>query len=81
MKIKVISLTEEVLEKREYQDVVAIEVDGERKFRVCDGEPEDNNLSRNFSDVTYIPNLMKMAYEAGKKGEKLEIEYEKRDEI
>lgn len=39
-----------------------------------DGEPEDNNLNRNFNDCYSIENLIKKAYEAGKNGEVLEIE-------
>jgi len=53
----------------DFLESVSIEVDGERVFFVSDGEPEDNNLSRNFSDVHNIPRLMKMAYEAGKNGQ------------
>ena len=53
----------------DFLESVSIEVDGKRVFFVNDGEPEDNNLSRNFSDVHNIPRLMKMAYEAGKNGQ------------
>lgn len=34
-----------------------------------EGEPEDNNLSRNFSDIYLISKLIRMAYDAGKRGE------------
>ena len=44
-------------------------MDGEIKFNVSDGEPEDANLSRDFSDCFIIDNLMKLAYDAGKNGE------------
>lgn len=47
--------------------------DKSRLFSVHDGESEDNSLNRNFSNVYEIPNLMKMAYEAGKNGEEFEI--------
>jgi len=45
-------------------------------FRVSfsDGEPEDNTISRNFSDVHSILTLMKIAHEAGLRGETLEVE-------
>ncbi len=39
-----------------------------------DGEPEDNNLGRNFNSCYSIKDLVKKAYEAGKSGESLEIE-------
>ena len=38
------------------------------------GDSEDNTLSRNFSDVYQIENLIREAYEAGKNGEDLNIE-------
>lgn len=38
-----------------------------------DGEPEDNNLGRNFSDVYSIVELVKEAYEAGFNAEEFEI--------
>lgn len=36
-----------------------------------DGEPEDNNLCRNFSNVYAIPELIELAYKAGLAGEEL----------
>lgn len=38
--------------------------------------PEDNTLSRNFSDCYDIPNLLRMAYQAGKNNEEFVVEYE-----
>lgn len=58
----------------ETSNVVTIYVDEKEVFSVHDGEPEDNNLYRNFSDVLGIPDLMKMAYEAGKAGEAFILE-------
>jgi hypothetical protein len=45
---------------------------GESSFSFLDGEPEDANISRDFSDVTSIGHALVMAYEAGKSGEELE---------
>ncbi|WP_315117928.1 hypothetical protein [uncultured Clostridium sp.] len=81
MKVKVISLTEEVIEERDYRDAVAIEIDGKKVFEVRDDEPEDSNLSRSFSDVWKIPELMEMAFIAGSKHEDLEIISEEVEEI
>jgi hypothetical protein len=53
---------------------VAIFVDGIAKADFIDGEPEDNTIGRNFGDIYKIPELMQMAYEAGKNGESLEFE-------
>lgn len=54
---------------------VSLNVNDTEVFSVFDGEPEDNNLGRNFSDCNNITHLMHMAYDAGVKGEELEIEY------
>jgi hypothetical protein len=85
MVVKVFSLTDEVIEERDYRDAFAIEVDGERVFEVHDGEPEDSNLSRDFSDVWKIPELMKMAFKAGLEAASthvnLEVIFEEVEEI
>lgn len=57
-----------------------IKVDGENRLSFWDGEPEDNNLGRNFSGCFCIVNLMEMAYKAGKNGENFVIREEERDE-
>lgn len=51
-----------------------IKINGGRAFRVRDGETEDNNLSRNFSDCYKIADIIQQAYNAGKNGEDLTIE-------
>lgn len=38
------------------------------------GEPEDNSLGRDWSDVHHIRALVETAYNAGKAGEELTIE-------
>ena len=81
MKVTVKSLTDKGQERRNYRNIMGIEIDGKYKFRVYDGEPEDSNLSRDFNDCWGIPNLMKEAYEAGKKGEEFIIEEIELDEI
>ena len=80
MKVEVFNLTDEAASER-YGDVMAIHIDGKKEFEVYDGEPEDNNLYRNFSDCFSIPDLIRKAYEAGKKGEEFDITYRKVDEI
>lgn len=81
MKIIMKSLTEQGVEDRDYRDAIEIFIDGKRVFSVGDGEPEDSNLGRDFSDCWQIPDLLKMAYEAGKKGEELIIETEEVDDL
>lgn len=48
--------------------------DQSRSFSIGSGEPEDMYLFRDLSDALDVPELMKMAYEAGKAGEDFEIE-------
>ena len=46
----------------------------EHTLRFSDGEPEDNSLNRNFSDVYNIEALIWEAHEAGLRGETLLID-------
>ena len=80
MKITTISLTEKAVEERDYRDMYAIEIDDKTVFEVWDGEPEDSNLSRDFSAIYGIPKLLQMAYGAGKNGEELVFESQDVDE-
>lgn len=54
-----------------------IVIDDTYKFSVSHSEdsPEDNNLHRNFADCYDIPNMLRKAYDAGKRGEEFDIEY------
>lgn len=53
--------------------IIALSEIEEAHLRFENGEPEDNNMSRNFSDIFLIKDLIKIAYNAGKNGEELEI--------
>lgn len=81
MKVTVLSLTDESIKRREYKDVLTIEIDGKRVFEVYDGESEDANLMRDFNDCFKIPDLLRSAYEAGKAGEDFSVEIERVDEL
>lgn len=81
MNIRVLSLTEDAQEARDYRDALEIQIDGEKVFGVYDGEPEDSNLSRDFSDCKEIAALLMSAYTAGANGEEINIEYEEVEEI
>jgi len=74
MKIIVKSRSEEMLEEYDYRDFMKIEINGEKRFEVYDGESEDANLSRDFVDCWLIPQMMREAFEAGKNGETFELE-------
>ena len=80
MEVEVISLTEEGWEKRDYQGILEIKIDGKRVFCVHDGEPEDNYLNRNFNDCLNIPKLMTMAYSEGLLNKPLNIKFTQVDE-
>lgn len=70
MKITILPRPEDLCD--EY-DLYELEVDGKIQFKVMCGEPEDATFSRDLSDIFKIPDLMKMAYEAGKRGEPFEL--------
>ena len=74
MNVKVVTLSEEELERRDYCDSIKIFINDEEVASFCDGEAEDNNLSRNFSDCHKVVSLLKEAYLAGKNGESFYIE-------
>jgi hypothetical protein len=65
--------SDELEEEMDYRSFLVIFMDGKRFFDVSDGEPEDANLSRNFSGCYGIVNMMKSAYDAGKNGEEFTI--------
>ena len=73
MDVKVLSRSEESLEDYDYHEAMEIHVNDKKVFSVSDGEPEDSNLSRDFSSCWNIPTIMKMAYEAGKNGEEFNL--------
>lgn len=81
MRVVVSSRSEEEIERCDYRDAYMIEVDGKEVFSVYDDEPEDSNLGRSFSDVYKIDNIIRMAFEAGKRGEELLITNVENDEI
>lgn len=62
-------LTEDAMKERDYRNAYAISINGEMLVEFWDGEPEDANLARDFSDCFSIVDLMRRAYEAGKNGE------------
>ncbi len=74
MKIKIVKRNEKYLERYDYRNFLRIEINDKKEFEVMDGEPEDSNLSRDFNDCLKIIDLMKMAFNAGKNGEKFELE-------
>jgi len=75
MKVEIFTRSENMLEEYEYRDAMEIHVDGVKKVSFYDGEPEDANMSRNFSGVYSIEKLMEMAYNAGQNSEFIEWVY------
>jgi len=67
-------LVRKIDDEENWTSSLSIEINGEEKFSVHDGEPEDNSLGRNFSSCYGIPSLLKAAYEAGKAGEDFIVE-------
>ena len=63
------------------RECMEIEIDGDVVCYFCDGEPEDNSISRNFSDVFFIGDLLVEANQRGMTGETIIIERIKVDEL
>jgi len=81
MEITIQSYTDEALKQRGYCDTMRIAINGTRRFKVSDGEPEDANLSRDFNDYWSIPEMMREAHAAGERGEDFVIKELRFDEF
>lgn len=60
----------------EYRQGVRITIDGDNVLDVMDGEIEDNNLSRNFSDIYNIKDIIEKVYNAGLNNQELVLKVE-----
>ena len=66
----------------EWDSTTSIEIlmeneDGDEvRFYLSEGEPEDMTFGRDLSEVFGIAKMLKFAYEAGKRDEKLEYVFE-----
>jgi hypothetical protein len=67
--VKVIDAVDE-LDCRCYLKIL---IDDRKVFSAMDGEPEDNNLSRNFNNCFGIEGLLEQAFRAGERGEHFKI--------
>lgn len=67
----------------EWDNTTSVEIlmkneDGDEiSFYLSEGEPEDMTFGRDLSEVFGIAKMLKFAYEAGKRDEKLEYIFEK----
>ena len=67
----------------EWDNTTSVEIlmkneDGDEvRFYLSEGEPEDMTFGRDLSEVFGIAKMLKFAYEAGKRDEKLEYIFEK----
>lgn len=73
MKVTILYTGVEIWDYNNILGIIALSKTEEAHLRFEDGEIEDNNMSRNFSDIFLIKDLIKIAYNAGKNGEELEI--------
>lgn len=76
--MKVIVKIREGNDRNDWRQAYEIEAADDQGSRVAlsfyDGEPEDANISRDFNDVLSIPDIIKLAHQAGVNGEVLNIE-------
>jgi len=66
--------SEDNFKEYDYRDAYSIETSNGTTLIFRDDEPEDNTLSRSFSDVYKISKLIKEAHAAGLAGEELIFE-------
>jgi len=66
-----------------YEGTIEIEINTEdfnTKITFGSGEPEDMCLARDLNDAFSIEDMLIAAYEAGKRGETIEVNHEKEEE-
>lgn len=74
----------EIIERTSFEEddcrsALSIRVETDRGIKSVsfrDGEPEDSNMSRGFEDVYNISGILKLAYDAGRDGEKFKVRTE-----
>lgn len=59
----------------EFRKNLMIFFDERLVFDVYDGEPEDNNLMRNFKSCYSVPGMLREIYEAGLSGKEIEFKF------
>ncbi len=73
MKVEISSLPDRELRDYDDKDIVEVRVDGSLIWQVYDDDPKDSNLNRSFKDCRRVGILMKLAFDAGVRGEKFEL--------
>lgn len=71
----------EEIEECDGRSAIQIRVDNRIVFKVYDGDSEDANLSRDFSDCHSVYKLMKSSYDLGKEGKEVSFSSVGTDEI
>lgn len=78
--MKILAIVRERDSWGDFRGKITIEIDGAVAFCVFEGEPEDNNLGRNFWDCHKVTDLMKLAWLAGKAGQSFDVKTTKKDD-
>ena len=81
MKVEVMSESEQFRDEYDYRSFYVLSIDGEEALRFLDGEPEDANLSRDYSDIYVIHKLLERAHASGAKGESFHLRLTEGDEF
>ncbi len=80
MKLNIIESSDHFFENHDYRSFINFKL-GEIELVFLDGEPEDANLSRDYSDVYKIKDLVMKAYKIGKAGGDLEVIQQELDDF
>ena len=67
------------LDRDDYRQYMRIDEDGVKLVEFCDGEHEDNTLSRNFNDCVRLHDLFQKFYEYGLAGKQVTFTSEEVD--
>lgn len=73
MNIEFISSNDNFQESHDYRSFFGVKVDGEKFMFFLDGEPEDANLGRDFSDIYKLPALLSKVVAAAQSGESIKF--------
>ena len=82
MKIEFLTLSQDAVAKNDYRDEVAVMVNGKKIMHFRDGgEPEDNSLGRDWSDIYMIKSLVKEMIAMAAIGEEIQFEESEVEEL
>ena len=82
MKITITELSDKGSKAYDYRNFYQLDIESSTiRLRFLDGEPEDATLGRDYNDVYKIIDALRIAHEAGIKGEGLGVVHKEVDDL